>query len=252
MTTTSTVLVTGAGGLLGTATVPRLTANGYGVRPMSRSARPGWVTADLRTGKGLADAVRGADAVVHLASSPRGARRTDVAGTRRLLAAARAAGVKHLLFVSIVGVDRVPLPYFRAKLAVERDIARSGVPFTILRSAQFHPFAEDLLAASARLGPLLIDPAFLAQPVDVGDVADRIAALLAGPADGRTVEFAGPRVLTFGEAAATWLAARGDRRRVVRMRLPGRSARSIRDGGLTTTAAPTGTRTWEDYLAAEY
>ena len=105
-----TVLVTGASGNLGSVVLPRLTAAGHHVRPMSRRARPGWVTADLAAGTGLEEAVRGADAIVHLASAGgRRAEATDIQGTRRLFAAAAAAGVRHGLYVAIVGVDRVAL-----------------------------------------------------------------------------------------------------------------------------------------------
>jgi nucleoside-diphosphate-sugar epimerase len=109
MTNAMTVLVTGASGTLGTAVLPRLVKDGHDVRPMSRRVRPGWVAADLLTGAGLTDAVRGVDAIVHLASSPTRTRATDVEGTRRLLAAAKTAGVRHVLFVSINGIDRIPL-----------------------------------------------------------------------------------------------------------------------------------------------
>ena len=247
-----TVLVTGASGTLGTVLVPRLIKDGHDVRPTSRSPRSGWVTADLRTGEGLADAVRDVDAVVHLASSPRKPQDTDVAGTRRLLAAARGAGVRHFLYLSIVGVDRVPLPYYRAKLAAEETIEAGGVPYTILRTTQFHEFIEELVRATGRLGPLIIDPRFLAQPVALDDVADRVAELLTVPAQNKIVEYAGPRVLTLAEVARTWLAARGERRRVLRVRVPGRMGRALRSGGLTTTATPVGVHTWEDYLAARY
>ena len=131
------VLVTGASGNLGSAVLPRLVKDGHEVRPMSRRSRPGWVTADLETGEGLAEAVRDVDAIVHLASSPTRTRNTDVEGTRRLAAAAAAAGVRHLLFISIVGIDRVPLPYYKLKVETEAVIRESGVPFTILRAAQF-------------------------------------------------------------------------------------------------------------------
>ena len=247
-----TVLVTGASGTLGTVLVPRLAKDGHDVRPMSRSARPGWVAADLRTGRGLAEAVRDADAIVHLASAPRKPRDTDVAGTRRLVTAAGAAGVRHLVYLSINGVDRVPYGYYRAKLAAEEIIRTSGVPFTIVRAAQFHEFTEMLLATFSRLGPVIIDPRFKAQPVALADVADRVAELLADPPEGRTIEYAGPRVIMLDEAARTWLAARGVRRPILRVPIPGRLGRAFRAGGLTTTATPMGTRTWEDYLAEKY
>lgn len=179
MTYDMTVLVTGASGTLGSAVLPRLIKQGFGVRPMSRRARPGWVVADVATGVGLREAVSGVDAIVHLASAPGKAQRTDVEGTRRLLDEAKAEGVRLVLYVSINGIDRVPNGYYRAKLATEEVVKASGIPFTILRAAQFHSFVEMLLTVSGKLGPLIIDPKFLVQPVSIEDVADRIAELLA-------------------------------------------------------------------------
>lgn len=252
MTENMTVLITGASGTLGSAVAPRLAKEGYEPRPMSRSARPGWVTADLRAGVGLAAAVREVDAIVHLASSPGRPQLTDVEGTRHLLTEAEAAGVRHVLYVSIAGVDRIPYRYYRAKLETEAVVRASGVPYTILRATQFHPFADLLLRAAGRLGPVIIDPEWRLQPVAVEDVADRIADLLAGPAFGETSEFGGPEVFTGRELARTWLAARGSRRPLWGVRLPGRISRAVRDGGLTAAGNVTGTRTWRDYLAEKY
>ncbi|WP_433299548.1 SDR family oxidoreductase [Actinoplanes sp. CA-030573] len=250
--TNTTVLVTGASGTLGTAVLPRLEKEGYRVRPMSRRARSGWVAADLRTGEGLNEAVDGVTVIVHLASAPGRPQRTDVEGTERLLTVARAAGVRHVLYVSINGIDRVPYRYYRAKLDTEEVVKRAGIPYTILRAAQFHPFVEMLLATMSKLGPVIIDPAWRLQPVAIEDVADRIAELIASPATGETTEYAGPEVLTFDELARGWLAARGSKRPIWRLRFPGRMARAIRSGAQTTTATPAGTHGWRDYLAAKY
>jgi uncharacterized protein YbjT (DUF2867 family) len=252
MTDTMTVLVTGASGNLGSAVLPRLVKDGHDVRPMSRRARPGWVAADLATGEGLAEAVRGVDAIVHLASSPTKTRETDVEGTRRLVTAAKAAGVQHILFISIIGIERVPLPYYKLKVAAERVIRESGVPFTLLRAAQFPSLIDMLLRISSKLGPVLIDKRARFQPVAVEDVADRIADLLAAGPSGGIVELAGPHAATLDRLARDWLAARGSRRPVWPIRIPGRFGRELRAGALTTTAQPTGTRTWRDYLEARY
>jgi uncharacterized protein YbjT (DUF2867 family) len=252
MTNTMTVLVTGASGNLGSAVLPRLVKDGHDVRPMSRRARPGWVSADLATGEGLREAVHGVDAIVHLASSPTKTRETDVEGTRRLVAEAKAAGVRHIVFISIIGIDRVPLPYYRHKLATEQVIRDGGVPFTVLRAAQFPSLVDTLLTFSSRLGPVLIDKRLRFQPVAVEDVADRIAGLLAdGPAGG-VVELAGPRAETLDTLAREWLAARGSRRPIWPLRVPGRFGRELRSGALTTAARPVGTRTWHDFLADRY
>lgn len=248
----TTILVTGASGNLGSAVVPRLRADGHEVRPMSRRARPGWVAADLLTGTGVREAVQGVDTIVHLASSPTKTRDTDVEGTRRLLAAAQEAGVRHVIYVSIIGIDRVPLPYYRMKLETEAVVRAGGVPFTLLRAAQFPTLIDTLLSATSKLGPVLVDRGAIFQPVAVEDVADRLAGMIASGPAGGIVEFAGPERLTLREMAQEWLKARGSRRPVWSVRIPGRFGRELRAGALTTTATPNGTRTWRDYLASRY
>ena len=251
-----TVLVTGASGTLGTALLPRLAQAGHRTVSVSRRSRPepGWVTADLATGAGLSDAVRGADAIVHLTSATsRGAKTadTDVAGTRRLVTAAQQAGVRHLVYVSIVGIDRVPLSYYRAKLAAEEIVGTGPVPWTILRATQFPQLIDGLLTASVRLGLLLADRSLAMQPVHPDDVAQRLVdGLTAGPAG--AWEFGGPEVLRFGELARRWQQARGTSHPVLPLRLPGRIARAVRAGALTTAARPTTTRSWDDYLTERY
>ncbi|MEH0845087.1 NAD(P)H-binding protein [Micromonospora sp. CPCC 205711] len=253
------VLVTGAGGTLGRAVLPRLRAGGFEVRAMSRRPRhdPGadWVVADLESATGLAEAVAGVDAVLHLASLPgRGGRthRVDVLGTRELAVAAGRAGVGHLLYVSIVGVDRVPLSYYRHKLAAEHVVATGPVPWTVLRATQFPVFLDRLLRTSGRLGPVVGDPAVLAQPVDQHEVAGRLAErLTAGPLNG-IEEYGGPQVLRFDEAVRAWRAARPGFRPLLPVRFPGGLGRALRSGGLTTTATPAGKRTWADHLADTY
>src|SRR5260221_11948631 len=132
------ILVTGGAGRLGRLVVKQLSAAGYPVRGMSRRARPGddwpgaeWKQADLETGAGLAEAVQGMDVVVHAAG--KGTWQIDFEGTRRLLDAAREAGVSHVVYISIVGIDKVPYALGKAKLASEDLIEHSGIPWPILR-----------------------------------------------------------------------------------------------------------------------
>jgi uncharacterized protein YbjT (DUF2867 family) len=252
MTTTKTVLITGASGTLGSAVLPRLVKEGHEVRPTSRRTRPGWVTADLLTGTGLDEAARGVDTIVHLASAPRRTRETDVEGTRRLLAEAKRADVRHFVFISIIGIDRVPLSYYRLKLETEAVVRAAGVPYTLVRAAQFPSLLDTVLTFASKAGPLLIDPNLVFQPVAVEDVADRIADVLAQEPTGGVVEVAGPETLRLGDLAESWQQARGSRRPMWPIRLPGGLGRQVRAGALTTSARPTGTRTWRDYLAARY
>lgn len=245
------VVVTGGTGVLGRELVPALRAAGHGVRVLSRQPGEGAVVADLGSGTGLGPAVAGADVVVHLASAPRGDFWTvDVGGTRALAVAAREAGVGHLVYVSIPGVDRVPYAYYHAKYAAEQVVAAAGVPCTVLRATQFHPFAAALLTRVGR-GPVLpVGAGWRFQPVDPGDVAAHLVERVgAGPAGG-VVEFGGPEVLDVADLARGWLAARGGGGRVVPVPVPGGFSRAVRDGGLLAGPdAPRGTVTWARWLA---
>ena len=143
-----TILVTGGTGTLGRPTVERLRAAGHDVRILSRTPGPDRVVGDVTTGAGLAEAMRGVDTVLHLATS---AGKKDPRQTQNVVDAARAAGVTHLVYISIVGVDVNPYPYYRAKLESEQIIERSGIPFTILRATQFHDFIAMFLRLQRRL-----------------------------------------------------------------------------------------------------
>jgi uncharacterized protein YbjT (DUF2867 family) len=216
-------------------------------RVLSRRPGPGRTVGDLDTGAGLEDALRGAAVVVHAASTPG----HDVAGTRRLVEAARRVGAApHLVFVSIVGIERVPLRYYREKLAVEEVVTGSGLPWTIQRATQFHDLLDMLFTRLARLPvlPVLAGTAF--QPVDVRDVAERLAALSGAAPAGRVPDLGGPQVLPMAELARTWLAARGIRRPVLPVRLPGAIGRGYRAGGHLAPEHAEGRRTFAAFLSA--
>ncbi|GAA4943808.1 uncharacterized protein YbjT (DUF2867 family) [Nonomuraea thailandensis] len=248
--------MTGGSGRLGRAVLESLVEAGYEVRATSRTARPAgggvrWEVADLTTGRGVAAAVAGADVVVHLASAPyrgRYTRRVELDGTSALLAAAREASVRHLIYVSIVGVDRVPWGYFGMKVQGERLVQGGPVPWTIVRATQFHEFVAQALRGMARLGFMVVDPGVTVQPVDVRDLAAHLTALAGQAPGGEVREFGGPESLTMAEAARSWLRARRLRRPVLSLRLPGSLGRGFRAGHLTTKARPAGEITWEEYL----
>lgn len=245
------ILVTGGTGLLGGEVVAHLAGRGHRVRILSRTSRPHGhadvVAGDLGTGAGLADALAGVDAVVHLASDPKRPQQVDVEGTRHLLTAAAAAGVRHLVYISIVGADRIPLGYYRAKVAVEQLIEQSGIPYTILRASQFHEFTAATLGPLAKLPLTLAPRGWRIQPVDTGVVAVHLAdAVDAGPA-GRLPDLAGPQELTLAEAVRQLRAAAGRRTRIMSVPVPGAFSRAWRAGA--ATARPTAGRTFAEFLA---
>ena len=216
---------------------------GHEARPLSRGSG-----GDLVTGAGLAEALDGADRVLHAASDS-GTRHgaVDVEATRSLLTAA--AGVEHLLYLSIVGVDRIPYRYYRNKLACEQLVAASGIPFTILRATQFHELGEGVLRTKERRWLSVIYPFdFKVQLVAAQEVAERASGLLAGTPTGGVVEFGGPEVLTVREAVDTWRDLRGTLR-VFPLAYPGKVAAAFRNG-LNTTDRAEGRQTWREFVSS--
>lgn len=253
----TTVLVTGASGLLGRGLLSRPAASTYRLRAMSR--RPGdgdaaeWVRADLVTSVGLEAAVHGVDVIIHGASAPRhDTRRTDVGGTARLMEVARRAGVKHVIYVSIVGIDRIPYAYYRHKLAAE-DVVRTGrVAWTIVRATQFHDFM-DLQCRRATRYPIAAFPTdWLGQPIHVDEFADMLWAQVAAGPVGRAPDVGGPDVLTYGEILKTWMEGNQMRKPVIRLPIPGRTAAAFRAGRATTPDRAVGRITWRSWVSARY
>lgn len=240
-----TILVTGATGRLGRPTVAALRAAGHDVRALSRRAGAGLVNGDLLTGQGLAAALAGADTVVHLATGKAG--EGDVAATEKLLAASADAGVAHLVLISIVGIEDIPLRYYRDKVVIERLVRESGVPWTILRATQFHPFVAEMFTAQ-RFSPVIFGLTFPLQPIAVEDVAGRLAELADAPPAGRVPDIGGPERRTVRDLARVWTRATGSRRPVVPLALPGRLFGAYAAGHALVPGPEYGRTTFEDAL----
>lgn len=245
----SAVLVTGGTGTFGSLVVPILRDRGDEVRVLSRRAGRGTHTGDLRTGAGLDAATRGVEVVIHAASDTRRLGAADLLQTNNLLGSL--GDVRHLLYVSIVGIDRVPFLYYRYKLECERAIEAAGVPYTILRATQFHQLLAMVLRAVERLpvAPLPVD--FVFQPVAAAECAARVADLAAGEPVGRAPDMGGPEVLSLAEIARTWRERRGRPHRLLRLPLAGQVAAAFRAGLHTCPDHAEGRQRWSDYVAAE-
>jgi uncharacterized protein YbjT (DUF2867 family) len=238
------ILVTGGTGTVGRVVVDQLTAAGKDVRVLSRGRRPHQrtdvehVVGDVGSGAGLDAALDGVDTIVHC-----------VYPTEHLVAAAKRAGSPHLVYVSIVGIDRIPFALYRTMLANERTIAESGLPWTVLRATQFHDLIAFLLRMLAK-PPVMALPAGLRfQPVDVRDVGARLAELALGEPAGRAPDFGGPQARPLDDLARSYLSITGKRRPIVPIRLPGKVFGGIRGGGLLAPEHADGTITFERYLA---
>jgi len=250
------VLVTGGTGSLGQMLVRAVVRAGHDVRIMSRRLRTSsdppdveWAQADLALREGLRAAVEGAETVFHLASDFRHPAAVDVTGTCHLVEASRAAGVSHLILISIVGIDDIPTRYYKRKREAERIIEALDVPHSIQRSTQFHSFVDMLLSQAARVPLVLPLPThFRFQSVDAAEVAVRLAQGLADGPRGRLIAFGGPEVLSFGEMAETWMGLKGIRKKLIHLPLPGAVAAGLRAGKNTTPEGVRGMIRWREWL----
>jgi uncharacterized protein YbjT (DUF2867 family) len=208
------IVVIGGTGLIGSKTVAILRQGGHEVVAASPNSGVNTITGD-----GIKEAVAGTQVVIDLANSPSFEDKAvleffETSG-HNLLAAESAAGVRHHVALSIVGIDRTDNGYFRAKVAQERLIKASGIPYTIIRSAQFMEFLRGIADSSAA-GDIVRLPPVLFQPIAADDVAASVADVaLAAPRNG-IVEIAGPERAPFNEIVARYLKAVGDPRVVMR------------------------------------
>jgi uncharacterized protein YbjT (DUF2867 family) len=253
------ILVTGGTGTLGRHVVPRLLDAGCKVRVLSRSSREAeegieFVTGDLATGEGVEAAVEGAEIIVHCAGRAKGNEEEAL----NLVRAASGTGVRHLVYISVVGADRVPVisgvdramfGYFASKLAAERVVADSGLPWTTLRATQFHEALLTVARTMAKLPVVPVSAGFRFQPVDADEVAARLVQLTLGEPAGLVPDLGGPQAYTMADLLRGYLHANHQHRLIMPVWLPGQAARAHRAGANLTLDHANGTRTWEDFLA---
>jgi uncharacterized protein YbjT (DUF2867 family) len=254
----SPILVTGGTGTLGRRVVTRLREAGCDIRVLSRRShqdaeRIRYVTGDLLASDGIDSAVAGSGVIVHCAGSNKG----DDEATRNLVRAASRAGSPHLVYISVVGADRIPLVsgvdramfgYFGLKLATERVVADSGLPWTTLRATQFYDLVLLVAKQMAKLPVIPVPSGIRFQPVETDEVAARLVDLALATPAGLVPDIAGPRIYPASELLRSYLRARGHHRPMMPMRLPGRAARAVRDGANLAPDRAVGKRTWEDFL----
>lgn len=258
------VLVTGGTGGLGHRVVERLRKAGRVVRVASQ--HPGraangaeHVVCDLAKDQGVDRAVEGAGIVIHCAGV--GKLKEDEAQAINLVRAASRSGVRHLVSVSVVGADRIPVrsavdrwmfAYFASQRAKETVVAESGLAWTNLRASQFHDgFVLVMVQGMSKLPVIPVPAGFRFQPVDAGEVADNLVELALGAPAGQAPDIAGPKIYDADYLFRSYLEAVGKRRSVLHMRMPGGAAAAIRAGANLSPDRAVGRRTWEDFLATE-
>jgi uncharacterized protein YbjT (DUF2867 family) len=262
----SPILVTGGTGTLGRFVVAQLRDAGPDVRVLSRGRRQAtedlragatgieFVTGDLATGEEIEAAVAGTEIIVHCAGSAKG----DEDKATHLVRAASLAGTRHLVYISVVGDDRIPIAsgvdralfgYFGSKLAAERIVADSGVPWTTLHATQFYDLTLMTAQQMAKLPLMPVPAGFRFQPIDAGEVAARLVELALGSPAGLVPDVAGPRVYEMAELLRGYLRAVGKHRPMIPVWLPGKAASALRAGANLAPDRAVGRRTWEEFLA---
>jgi uncharacterized protein YbjT (DUF2867 family) len=208
------LVIIGGTGLIGSKLVTKLREHGHDA--VAASPNTG---VNTLTGEGLAEALQGASVVVDVSNSPSfedtAVMEFFTTSTRNLLKACGAAGVKHFVALSVVGTDRLPESgYFRAKIAQERLIKASGLPYSIVHATQFFEFVKSIAAAATQGNTVRLAPVFI-QPIAADDVAKAVGRIAVGtPANG-IVEVAGPEQYRLDELIREGLKARQDPREVV-------------------------------------
>ncbi|MCM3659395.1 NAD-dependent epimerase/dehydratase family protein [Georgenia satyanarayanai] len=240
------IAVAGGTGVVGRHVVEAVSAAGHEPVVVARSRG-----VDLTSGAGLDDVLDGVGAVVDVSNvttlSRRSAERFFVRASGNLLAAGRRAGVQHHVLLSIVGVDRCPLGYYRAKLRQEEEVLSGPLPATVLRATQFHEFVDQTLSRVP--GPVAVVPRMRMQPVAASEVAAHLVEVAAGEPQRRAADLAGPEVHEIVDLARQVTAARGLRRRVLPVRMPGGAGRAMTDGSLLPTDdGPRGRVTFQEWL----
>ena len=243
-----TIAVAGGTGTVGHHVVDVARRRGHEVVVLSR--RRG---TDLVAGTGLDGALRGVDVVIDVtsqATQDSGESRAFFgAVTRHLLAAEARTDVGHHVALSIVGIDAAPTGYYAGKALQEELVEQSPVPWTILRATQFHEFAGQIYGAIT-LGPLVVVPRMVSEPVAAVEVAVRLVELAEAGPSGRVADLGGPRRERMVDMVRGWARATGRPAPVVAVPVPGALGRVMRNGGLVTGAgADNGTQTYAEWLA---
>ena len=256
------IVVTGGTGGLGRRVVARLRDKGRIVRVLSR--HPGdsqegveYMVGDLAKNQGVEEAISEAEIVVHCAGV--GKIKEDTEQAQNLVIAAKRSGVRHLVSISVVGAERIPVrsavdrsmfAYFASQRAKEQVIEQSGLPWTNLRATQFYDgFILVMVRAMSKMPIVPLPAGTRFQPVDADEVANALVELALDAPAGQVPDIAGPKIYDAESLLRSYLAAIGKRRPILKIMMPGAAAAAIREGANLAPDRAVGRRTWEEFLA---
>jgi uncharacterized protein YbjT (DUF2867 family) len=247
----SQILITGGTGTLGRALSSLLSQSGIVHTVGSRSNRapmPNRVLCDLLKNEGVSEAVADKKIIFHLATDLK----NDEQMTRNLLQAIAPHSDVHLIYMSIVGIDKVPFAYYKKKLAAEQLIKESDVPFTILRATQYHEFIHQIITTFLA-GPIGFLPKnIVSQPIELKIVAQELIRLSRLQPAGITYEIGGKEAMTLYQMARIWTLQSGKRRLILNFPIWGQLGKTFANGSLTTPNANQQSATWLQWLQQKY
>ncbi|WP_420151205.1 SDR family oxidoreductase [Spirosoma sp.] len=261
------ILIIGGSGVLGSAVVATLQTERIDFLTGSRtqlkkdsysavnqSTEIPWTRVDLVSGEGLPKALAGVDTVIHLASAPGkiGHEFFETVITRNLLNALKQSDVRHVIYMSIVGVDKIQYSYYRAKREAEILIQESGLPYTILRATQFHDLVDFALSKLLSLPIGFVPKQLLDQPIDVEPVAQELFRLAKAGPQHNILNLGGPEVLDLGTLAQRWMNYRNVSKPIIPIPTISNLMNSFARGDHTCTEKAVGSKTWDDYLSKRY
>lgn len=261
------VLVIGGSGVLGSAVVHTLQKEQIDFISGSRNQlKKGsysavnqsidipWTRLDLTIGDGLPEALAGVDTVLHLASAPGkiGREFFETVITLNLLKAIRQSDVKHLIYSSIVGVDKIQYSYYRAKRDAEVLIQESKVPYTILRATQFHDLVDFAISKLLSLPVGFVPKKLLDQPIHVDTVSQELYRLAQAGPQQTILNMGGPQVLDAGTMTQRWMKHRNVAKPIIPIPIIGELMKQFATGDHTCAEKAVGSKTWDDYLAERY
>jgi uncharacterized protein YbjT (DUF2867 family) len=243
------IAVAGGTGTVGRHVMAVASEHGHDMVSISRSEG-----VDLVNGRGLYQALEGVDTIIDVSGiqtvSTKKAVDFFTNATQNLLAAEKKAGVKHHVALSIVGIDKATSGLYAGKLVQEDEVRHGGIPWTLLRSTQFHEFVP-MAVKAASVGPLVFVPTMFTQPVAAKEVAEALVdAAETGP-KGRLPDLGGPRTEQLKGLVAAYLRRTRQKKRIVPLHVPGPMGKAMRKGGLIPAAgAAVGRQTFLEWLDA--
>lgn len=246
------VLITGATGQLGLDLLKQLKNTDYQVKITSRRKPENinpfeWVYSDFLTGEGLEDAIIDVDVIIHAATSPmKDSNIVDVVGFGHFLDMSQ--HIKHFIYPSIVGIEDIPLKYYKYKYQAEELLKNSTVPHTIIRATQFHSFIENLLLSKPLFKRYIVPGNIKFQTVDASEYATHLIQLIGDVPKGKTDDFGGPEILTLREMAEIKIKVNNELNKVANLSFPGKLYKAFLKGKNTNEHQKSGKITFEEYL----